>query len=44
FYDRLASKDKTFLVYPRMLHEPLNEVGRGQVLDDLAAWLAARIA
>ena len=39
FYDRLASEDKTLLVYPRMFHEPLNELGREQVFDDLAGWL-----
>ena len=32
-YDRLGSDDKTLLLYPRMLHEPLNETGREQVLD-----------
>ena len=40
FYDRLASEDKTLLLYPRMLHEPFNELGREQVFDDLAGWLA----
>jgi len=43
FYDRLGSDDKTFLLYPRMLHEPLNELGRQQVFDDLARWLEPRI-
>ena len=39
FFDRLGSDDKTFLLYPRMLHEPFNELGRQQVFDDLARWL-----
>jgi alpha-beta hydrolase superfamily lysophospholipase len=43
FFDRLASDDKTFLLYPRMLHEPLNELGREQVMDDVIRWLAPRI-
>jgi alpha-beta hydrolase superfamily lysophospholipase len=43
FYDRLGSDDKTFLLYPKMLHEPLNELGRQQVFDDLARWLEPRI-
>src|SRR5271165_98556 len=43
FYDRLGSNDKTFLVYPKMLHEPLMELGRQQVFDDLARWLKPRI-
>jgi alpha-beta hydrolase superfamily lysophospholipase len=44
FYDRLGSGDKTFLIYPRMLHEPFNELGRQQVFDDLARWLEQRLA
>ena len=42
-YDRLGSEDKTLLLYPRMLHEPLNEVGREQVLDDVARWIEPRL-
>ncbi len=43
FYDRLASEDKTLLLYPKMLHEPLNELGRDQVLADLARWIEPRL-
>jgi alpha-beta hydrolase superfamily lysophospholipase len=43
FYDRLRSEDKTLLLYPKMLHEPLNELGRDQVLDDLARWIEPRL-
>jgi alpha-beta hydrolase superfamily lysophospholipase len=43
FYDRLGSADKTLLLYPKMLHEPLNDIGREQVLDDLARWLEPRL-
>jgi alpha-beta hydrolase superfamily lysophospholipase len=43
FYDRLGAEDKTLLLYPRMLHEPLNELGREQVFDDLSRWLERRI-
>ncbi len=42
-YDRLGSDDKTLLLYPKMLHEPLNEIGRDQVLDDLIRWLEPRL-
>jgi alpha-beta hydrolase superfamily lysophospholipase len=42
FFDRLGSDDKTLLIYPKMLHEPFNEVGRQQVLDDLLRWLGPR--
>jgi alpha-beta hydrolase superfamily lysophospholipase len=43
FHERLGSDDKTLLIYPRMLHEPFNELGREQVFDDLSRWLAQRI-
>jgi alpha-beta hydrolase superfamily lysophospholipase len=43
FYDRLGSDDKTLLVYPEMLHEPLNEVGRERVCDDIVRWIAPRL-
>jgi alpha-beta hydrolase superfamily lysophospholipase len=41
--ERPGSDDKTLLIYPRMLHEPFNELGREQVFDDLSRWLAHRI-
>jgi len=44
FYDRLGSADKTLLLYPKMLHEPINELGREQVFDDLIRWIELRIA
>ena len=43
FHDRLGSEDKTLLLYPKMLHEPLNEVGREQVLDDVVRWIEPRL-
>jgi alpha-beta hydrolase superfamily lysophospholipase len=43
FYDRLGSEDKTLMIYPRMLHEPFNELGREQVFDDLLRWLKPRL-
>jgi alpha-beta hydrolase superfamily lysophospholipase len=43
FYDHLGSSDKTLLLYPKMLHEPFNELGREQVLDDLARWIEPRL-
>ncbi|MHB1555962.1 MAG: alpha/beta hydrolase [Isosphaeraceae bacterium] len=42
-YDRLGGDDKTLLLYPKMLHEPLNELGREQVLDDVARWIEPRL-
>jgi alpha-beta hydrolase superfamily lysophospholipase len=43
FFDRLGSADKTLYLYPKMLHEPLNELGREQVFEDVARWLDARL-
>jgi alpha-beta hydrolase superfamily lysophospholipase len=43
FFDRLGSEDKTLLFYPKMLHEPLNELGREQVIDDLVRWFEPRL-
>jgi len=44
FFDRLGSPDKTLRVFPDMLHEPLNELGRETVISEIAAWLAQRQA
>jgi alpha-beta hydrolase superfamily lysophospholipase len=43
FFDRVSAEDKTLLLYPKMLHEPLNDVGREQVLDDMARWIEPRL-
>ncbi|GAC1464189.1 MAG: alpha/beta hydrolase [Isosphaeraceae bacterium] len=42
-FDRLASPDKTFLLYPEMRHEPFNELGRERVLDDLTTWIVRHL-
>jgi alpha-beta hydrolase superfamily lysophospholipase len=38
-FDRLGSIDKTLMLYPKMLHEPFNDLGREQVFADLIGWL-----
>ncbi len=43
FFERVSSQDKTLLTYPEMLHEPLNEIGREQVLNDIVRWMAPRL-
>ena len=43
FFDRLGSEDKTCSCYPKMLHEPFNELGREQVIDDMVRWLEPRL-
>jgi alpha-beta hydrolase superfamily lysophospholipase len=42
-FDRLGSTDKTLRVYPEMLHEPLNELGKEEVFADMEAWLKPRL-
>jgi alpha-beta hydrolase superfamily lysophospholipase len=42
-FDCLASTQKTLRIYPGMLHEPFNDLGREQVLADLADWLSERL-
>ena len=41
-YARATAEDKTIRRYEGLYHECFNEVGREQVYDDLAAWLAPR--
>lgn len=43
FYDRLGSSDKTLKLYPEMLHEPLNEIGREEVVAEMVRWLTERL-
>ena len=42
-FDRIGAADKTLLLYPPMLHEPFNELGREGVHSDLVAWLDQRL-
>ncbi len=42
-FERSGSTEKTLLHYPKMLHEPLNELGREQVFADIVAWLGPRL-
>jgi len=43
FFDQIGSEDKTMHLYPKMLHEPLRELGREQVFDDMVRWLSPRL-
>lgn len=43
FFERLGSEHKMMHIYPKMLHEPLNELGREQVYDDVTRWLLPRL-
>jgi alpha-beta hydrolase superfamily lysophospholipase len=42
-FENLGTPDKTLMIYPKMRHEPLNELGRDQVFADIAAWLDPRL-
>lgn len=42
-FDRLASADKTRLIFPEALHEPLNDLDREAVLAAIGGWIAARL-
>ncbi len=43
FFEQLANPDKTLHLYPGMLHEPFNELGRQNVLADVQSWLEPRL-
>jgi alpha-beta hydrolase superfamily lysophospholipase len=43
-FEQFGSDDKTLLIFPKMLHEPVNELGRDQVLADIASWLDERLS
>jgi lysophospholipase len=43
FFDNIASKDKTWKLYPDLYHEPFQEEGGDEVLADLFDWLDERM-
>jgi alpha-beta hydrolase superfamily lysophospholipase len=42
FYERAGSTDKRFVLYPDVMHETHNDLGRERVLEEAACWIAAR--
>ncbi len=42
--ERIGANDKTFRPYEGLYHEILNEPEQDQVMDDMCAWLAARVS
>lgn len=42
-FECIGSTDKTLRIYPEMLHEPFNEIGRAEVFADLSGWLATHL-
>lgn len=44
FHETVGSADKTLKLYEGHFHDLLNDIGRDEVLADVAAWIGARIA
>ncbi|MDB6154898.1 MAG: lysophospholipase [Chthoniobacteraceae bacterium] len=42
FFSALGSSDKTLRIYPEMLHETHNDIGREQVISDIIGWIKTR--
>lgn len=42
-FDTIASRDKRLKEYPGMRHEPMNELGKEEVLGDLVGWISSRL-
>jgi alpha-beta hydrolase superfamily lysophospholipase len=43
FYDTAGSTDKTLKLYQDHYHDLLNDVGKERVMDDILAWIDARL-
>ena len=43
FFEAVGSADKVYKVYPGMRHEPLNELGRAEVHQDISNWISAHL-
>lgn len=43
FFEHVGSTDKTLKYYPEMLHEPLNEIGRELVVEEIVTWLSRHL-
>jgi alpha-beta hydrolase superfamily lysophospholipase len=43
FYDTAGSADKTLKLYQDYFHDPLNDVGKELVMEDINAWINARL-
>jgi acylglycerol lipase len=43
FYEMAGSKDKTLKLYEGYFHDPLNDVGKEQVMGDIQTWIDARL-
>ena len=44
FFDEAGSSDKTLKLYEGRFHDPLNDLGREEVMADILGWIDARVA
>ncbi len=44
FYEQAGSVDKTLKLYEGRFHDPLNDLGKEEVMGDILGWLGQRIA
>ena len=43
FYANASSKDKTLKLYEGYFHDPLNDIGKEAVMDDIRGWITAHL-
>ena len=43
FFANAGSKDKTLNLYEGYFHDPLNDLGKEAVMDDIKGWIGARL-
>jgi len=43
FYEHTGSKDRTLKLYEGRHHDPLNDIGKEEVLADIVAWIETRL-
>jgi alpha-beta hydrolase superfamily lysophospholipase len=43
FYSNAGSEDKTLKLYEGYFHDPLNDIGKEAVMNDIRSWLTAHI-
>jgi acylglycerol lipase len=44
FYEMAGSRDKTLKLYEGAFHDPLNDLSKKEVMNDLTRWIDARLA
>lgn len=43
FFEAVGARDKVYKSYPGMRHEPLNELGKEQVFQDVSNWISEHL-